>query len=109
MYGVTSNVSLGSTQADELEGIKLMQEQDRVGLDRARLYTAGLNAVGKTPEEARASVDRLANLKVHSIKFHINGSPNDMNEATSTAIIDASQKKRLGTAVHIFYLADTKH
>ena len=48
-YGVTSTVSLGSTQADELEGFKLMQEQDRVGLDRARLYTAGLNAIGKTP------------------------------------------------------------
>src|SRR4029434_5010879 len=30
-YGVTSTVSLGSTQADELEGFTLMQEQDRVG------------------------------------------------------------------------------
>src|SRR5436190_19584210 len=30
-YGVTSTVSLGSTQADELEGFKLMQEQDHVG------------------------------------------------------------------------------
>src|SRR5258706_8973806 len=108
MYGVTSNVSLGSTPADEIEGIKLMQEQDRVGLDRARLYTAGLNAVGKTPEEARASVDRLANLKAHSIKFNINGSPNDMNEATWSAIIDESQKKGLRTAVHIFYLKDAK-
>src|SRR5258705_4129621 len=104
MYGVTSNVSLGSTQADELEGIKLMQEQDRVGLDRARLYTAGLNAVGKTPEEARASVDRLADLKVHVIKFHINGNPNDMNEATWSAIIDESHKKGLRVAVHVYYI-----
>src|SRR5258705_10689302 len=53
-YGVTSTVSLGSGQADEAEGFKLMQEQDHVGLDRARLYTAGLNAVGKTPAETRA-------------------------------------------------------
>lgn len=81
-YGVTSTVSLGSTQADELEGFKLMQEQDRAGLDRARLYTAGLNAIGKTPEEARASVDRLADLHAHVIKFHINGNPNDMNRPT---------------------------
>jgi imidazolonepropionase-like amidohydrolase len=108
MYGVTSNVSLGSTPADELEGFKLMQEQDHAGLDRARLYTAGLNAVGKTPEEARASVDRLADLKAHVIKFHINGSPNDMNEATWSAIIDESHKKGLRVAVHIFYQKDAK-
>src|SRR5690349_1613281 len=45
-YGVTSTVSLGSTQADELEGFKLMQEQDRGGLDRARCCTARLHATG---------------------------------------------------------------
>ena len=108
MYGVTSNVSLGSTPADELEGFKLMQEQDHAGLDRARLYTAGLNAVGKTPEEARASVDRLADLKAHVIKFHINGNPNDMNEATWSAIIDESHKKALRVAVHVYYTKDAK-
>jgi imidazolonepropionase-like amidohydrolase len=105
-YGVTSTVSLGSTQADELEGFKLMEEQDRVGLDRARLYTAGLNAIGKTPEEARKSVDRLADLHAHVIKFHINGSPNDMNRPTWSAIIDESHKKGLKVAVHIFYIKD---
>jgi imidazolonepropionase-like amidohydrolase len=107
-YGVTSTVSLGSTQADELEGFKLMQEQDRVGLDRARLYTAGLNAIGKTPEEARASVDRLADLHAHVIKFHINGSPNDMNRPTWSAIIDESHKKGLKASVHIFYHKDAE-
>ena len=108
MYGVTSNVSLGSTAADELEGLKLMQEQERAGLDRARLYTAGLNAVGKTPDEARKSVDRLADLKVHAIKFHINGTPQDMNRPTWSAIIDESRKKGLTTAVHVYYLKDAK-
>jgi len=108
MYGVTSTVSLGSTQADEAEGFKLMQEQDHAGLDRARLYTAGLNAIGKTPEEARASVDRLADLKAHMIKFHINGNPNDMNEATWSAIIDEAHKKNLRVAVHVYYLKDAK-
>ena len=107
-YGVTSTVSLGSTQADEAEGFKLMQEQDRVGLDRARLYTAGLNAIGKTPEEARASVDRLADLHAHVIKFHINGNPNDMNRTTWSAIIDESHKKNLKVAVHIYYHKDAK-
>jgi imidazolonepropionase-like amidohydrolase len=107
-YGVTSTVSLGSTQADELEGFKLMQEQDRVGLDRARLYTAGLNAIGKTPEEARASVDRLADLHAHVIKFHINGNPNDMDRPTWSAIIDESHKKGLKASVHIFYHKDAE-
>jgi imidazolonepropionase-like amidohydrolase len=108
MYGVTSTVSLGSTPADEIEGFKLMQEQDKVGLDRARLYTAGLNAIGKTPAEARASVDRLADLHAHVIKFHINGNPNDMNRETWSAIIDESHKKGLKVAVHVYYLKDAK-
>jgi imidazolonepropionase-like amidohydrolase len=107
-YGVTSTVSLGSTAADELEGFKLMQEQDHAGLDRARLYTAGLNAIGKTPAEARASVDRLADLHAHVIKFHINGSPNDMNRETWSAIIDESHKKGLKVAVHVYWLKDAK-
>lgn len=107
-YGVTSAVSLGSTQADELEGLKLRDEQTRGTLDRARLYTGGLNAVGKTPEEARKSVDRLADLKVDIIKFHINGTPNDMTRDVWSAIIDESHKKGLRTAVHIFYLKDAQ-
>ena len=108
MYGVTSTVSLGSTPADELEGFHLMQEQEHVGLDRARLFTAGLNAIGKTPEEARKSVDRLADLHAHVIKFHINGNPNDMNRETWSAIIDESHKKSLKASVHVFYHKDAE-
>jgi imidazolonepropionase-like amidohydrolase len=107
-YGVTSAVSLGSTQADELEGLKLRDEQARGSLDRARIFTGGLNAVGKTPDEARKSVDRLADLKVDIIKFHINGTPNDMTPDIWGAIIDESKKKGLRTAVHIFYLKDAQ-
>src|SRR2546428_1199044 len=107
-YGVTSAVSLGSTPGDELEGLKLRDEQARGPLDRARLFTGGLNAVGKTPEEARKSVDRLADLTVDIIKFHINGTPNDMTPDIWGAIIDESKKKGLRTAVHIFYLKDAQ-
>ena len=107
-YGVTSNVSLGSNEEDELEGLKLRDEQARGTLDRARIYTGGLNAEGKTPEEARKSVDRLADLKVDVIKFHINGNPNDMTTETWSAIIDESKKKGLRTYVHIFYLKDAQ-
>jgi imidazolonepropionase-like amidohydrolase len=107
-YGVTSIVSLGSTQADELEGLKLRDEQTRVKLDRARVYTGGLNAEGKTPDEARKSVDRLAGLKVDVIKYHINGTPNDMTPDIYGALVDESKKKNLRTFVHIFYLKDAK-
>ena len=107
-YGVTSAVNLGSTPADELEGLKLRDEPTRVTLDRARLSTGGLNAVGKTPEEARKSVDRLAGLKVDVIKYHINGTPNDMTPDTYGALVDESKKKGLRTFVHIFYTKDAK-
>jgi len=107
-YGVTTIVNLGSSAADESEGIKLRDEQSRGMLDRARIYTGGLNAVGKTPEEARKSVDRLADLKVDVIKFHIDGNPNDMTTETWSAIIDEAKKKGLRTYVHVFYLKDAQ-
>jgi imidazolonepropionase-like amidohydrolase len=112
MYGVTSAVSLGSTQADEMEGLKLRDEQSgaqaRGTLDRARLYTAALNAIGKTPEEARKSVDRLADLKADIIKYHINGTPNDMTPDIYGAIVDEAHKRGLRAAVHVFYLKDAQ-
>lgn len=107
-YGVTAIVNLGSTEADELEGIKLRDEQSRGPLDRARVFTGGLNARGKTPEDARKSVDRLADLKVDVIKFHIDGNPNDMDTDTWSAIIDQSHKRGLRASVHIFYLKDAQ-
>jgi len=108
MYGITSTVSLGSTMADEMVGFDLMHEQDHPALDRARLYTAGLNAIGKTPEQARASVDRLAGLHAQVIKFHINGNPNDMDRPTWSAIIDEAHKKNMKVAVHIYYIKDAQ-
>src|SRR5207249_4367129 len=107
-YGVTSTVSLESRPVDELEGLKLRDEQPRIALDRARLYTGGLNAVGKTPAEARKSVDRLADLKVDIIKYHINGNPNDMTPDIYGALVDEAKKKGLRTFVHVFYIKDAK-
>src|SRR5438034_9653321 len=95
-YGVTSTVSLGSRPMEELEGLKLRDEQTHIALDRARLYTGGLNAVGKTPEEARKSVDRLADLKVDVIKYQLTGTPNDMTPDIYGALVVQSKERRVG-------------
>ena len=108
LYGVTSVVSLGSSPHDELDSITLMQEQERAGLDRSRVYTTGTPVEGETPAQARANVNRLADLKAYAIKFRLNGGANDMNEATWSAIIDESRKRGLKTAVHIYNLKDAQ-
>ena len=108
-YGVTAVVSLGSsTLADEAEGFRIREAQ-RAGVpDRTRLITAGMNAIGKTPEEARASVARLASVKADLIKYHINGRPDDMTPDIYGALVDEARKRGFMTTVHIFYLKDAK-
>jgi imidazolonepropionase-like amidohydrolase len=107
-YGVTTVVSLGSTDADELEDLKIRNEQRLGTPDRARLFTAGAFAIGKTPDEARKAVDRLADEKVDIIKYKINGLPDDMTPEVYGALVDEAKKRGLRTAVHIFYLKDAK-
>lgn len=107
-YGVTTVASLGSTAADETEGLRIREEQRQGKLGGARFYTAGRNAIGKTPEEARASVARLADLKVDFIKTRLNGRPGDMDAETLGAVLDEAHKRGLRTAIHIFYLRDAK-
>jgi len=108
-YGVTAVVSLGSSNlASEAEGFRIRDEQ-RAGLpDRTRLITAGMNAIGKTPAEARASVARLASVKADLIKYHINGRADDMTPEIYGALVDEAKKRNFMTTVHIFYLKDAK-
>jgi imidazolonepropionase-like amidohydrolase len=107
-YGVTTVVSLGSTPQDEAEDLKIRDEQRRGIPDRARLYTAGGFALGKTAGEARRSVDRLADEKVDFVKYKINGLPDDMTPDVYGALVDEAKKRGLRTAVHIFKLSDAK-
>ncbi len=108
LYGVTTVVSLGSSAHDEAAGIRLMQEQERAGLDRSRVYTSGTPVEGETAAQARAEVARLADLEVYAIKFRLNGGANDMNEAAWSAIIDEAHRRGLKTAVHIYNLKDAQ-
>jgi imidazolonepropionase-like amidohydrolase len=108
MYGITTAVSLGSTPADELEGLMLRDELNYLALGGARLYTSGQPVAGKTPEEVRKTVDRLADIKVDVIKYRLNGNPNDMTPDVYGALVDQSKKKSLPTFAHVFYLNDAK-
>jgi len=108
-YGVTAVVSLGSTNlASEAEGFRIRDAQRAGTPDTTRLITAGMNAIGKTAEEARASVARLQSVKADLIKYHINGNPNDMTPEVYGALVDEAKKRGFMTTVHIFYLKDAK-
>lgn len=108
-YGVTTVVSLGSTSLEsEAEGFRIRDEQHAGVPDRTRLITAGMNAIGKTAEEARASVARLQTAKAELIKYHINGNPNDMTPDVYGALVDEANKRGFMTTVHIFYQKDAK-
>lgn len=108
-YGVTTVVNLGANPDDEVEGIRLRDEQDSIALDRARMYTSGGSVRRmKTAEDARKDVNRVADLKVDRIKFHFDDPPARMSDDVWPAIIDEAHKRGLRVAAHIFYLADAK-
>jgi imidazolonepropionase-like amidohydrolase len=110
-YGITTAFSLGSGPTDAEEGLKLREEQEHGTLDRARLYTAGLVIADKTPEDARKSVDRNADLRVDLIKIRVDGedsNPNKMKPEVYRAVIDQAHKRGLRVAAHMYYLKDAQ-
>jgi imidazolonepropionase-like amidohydrolase len=108
-YGVTTVVSLGANPDDELEQLRLRDEQNTPALDRSRVFTSGRSVRRfKTPEEARADTARVAALKPDVIKMHFDDPPGNMDEATWTAIFDEATKRGYRVAPHIFYLRDAK-
>jgi imidazolonepropionase-like amidohydrolase len=108
-YGVTAVVSLGSTNLEsEAEGFRIRDQQKAGVPDRTRLITAGMNAIGTSPEQARASVARLQAVNADLIKYHINGNARDMTPDIFGALVDESNKRGFMTTVHIFYQKDAK-
>ncbi len=107
-YGITTINSLGD---DAEEGFALRDAQLSPDLDRARLFVAGAVISGNSPAEARAAVNRAADLGANYIKTRV-----DDNLGNSTkpapeifeAIIDQAHIRRLPVAVHLFYLDDAK-
>lgn len=106
-YGVTTAVSLGQVSTEEqAEVIRLRDEQDRIALDRARVYTSGPSIRGlKTADEVRQAVDRYADLKVDRIKTHVT---KEMSPELYAALIEQTHTRGLRIAAHIFTLDEAK-
>ena len=106
-YGVTTAVSLGQTTTEEqAEVIKLRDEQDRIALDRARVYTSGPSIRNqKTTDEVRQTVNRYADQKVDRIKTHV---ANNMTPEVYAALVDQAHMRGLRAAAHIFYLKEAE-
>jgi imidazolonepropionase-like amidohydrolase len=104
-FGVTSAVTLGD---DGKESIRIRDENDRSGLDRARLFVAGPAVVARTAEEARALIDRSAALRVNVIKTRMNGNANDITPDAYSALIARAHERGLPVAAHLYYLKDAR-
>jgi imidazolonepropionase-like amidohydrolase len=107
-YGITTVFSLGG----ELPlAFKLRDAQDTPTLNRSRIYVAGPVIVGKTPEEVRAMVDKVADMKPNYIKMRVDDNlgrtPKPAPEIYRAAI-DEAHKRGLRFFVHYFYLDDAK-
>lgn len=107
-YGVTTVLSLGG---EKEPAFKLRDAQNAPSLDRARIYLAGDIITGKTPEEARQMVARVAATKPDIIKIRVDdnlGATPKMTPEVYRAIIDEAHQRGLRVAAHIFYLEDAK-
>jgi len=107
-YGITTVLSLGGEQEP---AFKAHTAQNTPFLDRTRIYLAGEIVVGKTPEEARQMVARVAASKPDIIKIRVDdnlGTTTKMPAEVYRAVIDEAHQRGLRVAAHIFYLEDAK-
>jgi imidazolonepropionase-like amidohydrolase len=107
-YGITTVWSLGGEQAP---AFALRDAQAAPALDRARIFVAGDVITGRTPDEARAAVARVAALKPDVIKIRVDdnlGTATKMTPEVYRAVIEEAHARKLRVAAHIFYLEDAK-
>jgi imidazolonepropionase-like amidohydrolase len=107
-YGVTTVWSLGGEQAPAFDA---RNAQSVPALDRARIYLSGDVITGRTPDEAKQAVARVAALKPDVIKIRVDdnlGTATKMTPEVYRAVIDEAHTRGLRVAAHIFYLDDAK-
>lgn len=107
-YGITTLWSLGG---EKEPAYKAREMQNSPALDRARIYLAGEVIVGKTPEEARRMVAKIAATKPDVIKIRVDdmlGTATKMTPDVYKAVIEEAHSRGLRVAAHIYYLDDAK-
>jgi len=107
-YGVTAVLSLGG---EKEPAFKARDAQNTPSLGRTRIYLAGDVITGKTPQEAREMVARVAAMKPDIIKIRVDdnlGATVKMSPEVYRAVIDEAHQRGLRVAAHIFYLEDAK-
>src|SRR5262249_48098896 len=107
-YGITTVWSLGGEQAPAFQA---RDAQGVSSLNRARIHLAGEVIVGKTADDARQMVARVAAMKPDIIKIRVDdnlGTTAKMTPEIYRAVIDEAHRRGLRVAAHIFYLDDAK-
>lgn len=107
-YGITTVGSLGGEQAPAFSA---RDGQNTPALNRARVYVSGDVIVGKTPDEARQMVAKVAAGKPDVIKIRVDdqlGTAAKMPPEVYRAVIEEAHRRKLRVAAHIFYLDDAK-
>jgi imidazolonepropionase-like amidohydrolase len=107
-YGVTAVLSLGG---EKESAFRARDAQNTSSLDRTRIFMSGDVITGKTPQEAREMVARVAAAKPDIIKIRVDdnlGATAKMPPEVYRAIIDEAHQRGLRVAAHIFYLEDAK-
>lgn len=107
-YGVTTVVSLGD---DQEEGVRIREEQQRQGADRARLYVAGPVLAPASPEEAVRMVGDVHRMGVNWVKIRVDdqlGQRPKMAPEIYRPLIAEAHRLGLPVAAHIVALEDGK-
>ncbi len=107
-YGITTVFSLGG---EKEPAFKARDAQNTSSPDRARIYLSGDVITGRTPQEARQAVARVAAAKPDIIKIRVDdnlGASPKMPPEIYRAIIDEAHQRGFRVAAHIFYLEDAK-
>jgi imidazolonepropionase-like amidohydrolase len=107
-YGVTTVWCLGGEREP---AFRARGTQNVASLDRSRIYLAGEVIVGKTPQEARQMVAKVATNKPDVIKIRVDdnlGATAKMPPEVYRAVIDEAHRLGHRVAAHIFYLDDAK-
>jgi imidazolonepropionase-like amidohydrolase len=107
-YGVTTVLSLGGEREPAFKARAL---QSAPLLDRARIFLSGEVIIGRTAEQAREMVSKVAATKPDMIKIRVDdnlGTTAKMPPEVYRAIIDEAHRRGLRVAAHIFYLEDAK-